>query len=423
MRKVYSVLISGILFFSCDHSRNSNYAGLDVDYCPPVDSSIDAVAEIPINRINVFLETSGSMAGYMPRSSPATEFQKVLPDVISLLNTKNNLVKFYSIYNSKTKFSELEIGNARNKILNGDFNWSGSTYLPVMLDSINHYLKEDVVNIFVSDAIYSPETGDIKEAELATTDIRDKISRYANTYSTFAVCLYSEYRRKTRPVKDSPYYLIIQGQAKKVETIVQIISQSISRNNQPYEDVNFGWNYETPFYSILPYTETNSNFTAEPCSSQKDAFVKLSDITLDKDSVNFWMGIDLKRYPTFVTNPSYLQSNLSLSVEDGAGKIVSIRERKPIGLDLDDQDLAARCTHFLKINLLELNTPVSQLSLSLKYARPDWVSYLNESELAKENERQKTFGLERILSAYEQAYMPEDRGFYFEDLKLSLIKD
>jgi hypothetical protein len=411
-------------FSNCGKNGNSEVGAISSGDCPQPDSTQSAdVPKVSIGKINVFLETSGSMSGYMPNSQPATEFQKLIPDLVSILNTQyNQTVNFYSIYNSETSFRRLDISDARSKVLRGDFSWSGSTYLPVMLDSINQYLSEDAVNIFITDAIYSPENADQKSTVLAATDIREKIAPYVDSYSLVSFCLLSEFRNRQNKSVKSPYYLFIQGKPENIQDVANRVSETILRNDQSFEDLNLGWRKQTIYYSILPYTETTPNFTAEPCEGYKDAFVRLSNISLQDDSLSFWMGINLNDLPEYVTSESYLKNNLFLSMDRGTSKITAIQKQLP-NADQDDKSIARNCTHFIRIRINEMNTPATSLNVSLKYSTPDWVSRFNENNLDKEKDREKTFGLRRIVSGYEQAYLQSDNSYFFKDLTIPLTKE
>jgi hypothetical protein len=411
------------VFSNCGKDANSEVATSTGD-CPQSDSiSSAAVLKVSIGKVNVFLETSGSMSGYMPNSEPATEFQKLIPDLVSILNTQYKQgVNFYSIYNSETNFKKLDISNARNKVLRGDFSWSGSTYLPVMLDSINQYLREDAVNIFITDAIYSPENADQKSTILAATDIREKIAPYVGSYSLVSFCILSEFRNRQNKSVRSPYYLLIQGKPENVQDVASLVSETILRNDQSFEDLNLGWPKQNIYYSILPYTETTPNFTAELGEGYNDTFARLSNISLQDDSLSFWMGINLNNLPAYVKSESYLKNNLSLSMDRGTSKITAIQKQLP-NADQDDKCIVKNCSHFIRIRIDEMNTPATSLILSLKYSTPDWVTRFNESNLDNEMNREKTFGLTRIVSGYEQAYLQSDNSYFFKGLTIPLTKE
>ena len=113
-----------LLISSCGHNCKTDCIkyGLDENCCPKIDSTI-AIKKAPlIKHVNIFLETSGSMVGYMPNSNPATDFQRIIPEILSSLSTNfSEIVNFYSIYKSNTPFKKLDLIEAREKILHGEF--------------------------------------------------------------------------------------------------------------------------------------------------------------------------------------------------------------------------------------------------------------------------------------------------------------
>jgi len=253
--------------------------GLDNDCCPKIDSTDLFLPASSIKEINIFLETSGSMEGYMPNLEPATNFQKIIPTIIEKIGILYpNKLNFYSIFDTKHPFSKLNIPTAREKILYGKFEWNGNTYIPEMLDSVSRYLDYKSVNLFISDCIYSPVQEDKKQMEMTKTDIWKIVSKNANSFSTTFFCLYSEFISEVFPSNNSPYYIVLQGAPQNIRLIESIIYQSINDAKQEFKEIYFGLKYARPYYSVLPYSETSANFIAMPCSLFNDAFISIQEI-------------------------------------------------------------------------------------------------------------------------------------------------
>ena len=62
----------------------------------------------------------------------------------------------------------------------------------------------------------------------------------------------------------------------------------------------------------------------------------------------------------------------------------------------------------------------STLHLALKFSNPDWIRTLNED--SSENNREKTFGLEKMMLGFDQAYNGDGEAYFFNNLTISLIK-
>lgn len=418
-----SFLLWGCSSINCKQSCIEE--NLDNDCCPKIDSTDIQIPESSINEINIFLETSGSMQGYMPKSSPATEFQVIIPDILARLNGQfPGKINFYSIYKCNQAFSKLSLDIAREKILKGSYTWSGSTYIPSMIDSImNGYLGHDVANIFISDCIYSPEDSNSKITALTTTDIRTMVYPFTN-YSTSFFSLYSDYRFSSQSTTQaSPYYLILTAKPQNMHLIEKEIITSIQTTDQKYREINFGLNYKKPYFSVLPYTETSENFIANECPAFQNAYLSIQEINLNDDGeqIRFWIGIDLKSFPKYSQEISYLNNNLTLNIENGDVEILDIKVLPYSNIVSDDKDIANRCTHLIQVRVSNLTDCISLINISFKCSIPDWKSTQNES--SDENNREKTYRLNDLISGFEQAYCSENNEYFFKDLGISLIKE
>jgi len=432
MRKIYLIIYVLSVLFSCKSNNCKQFCsekGLDQNCCPKIDSSLISIVQPNIKEINIFLETSASMQGYMPRSNPATEFQTIIPDIISKLDENfKGKVKFYSVFKSNTPFTKMRLNEARENILKGGFNWSGSTYIPAMIDSITKsYLKKSTINILLSDFIYSPEDKNSKIVQLAATDIR-AVSNSLTSYSTTFICLFSEYRSTVCSNKmsttKSPYYAFLQGNPENIRIIEKLFHESIKNSNIKYNELNFGLKYNRPFYSVFPYTETTSNFIANSCAPIQDSYLSIQDISQDSGGNNiieFWLGLDLGGFPEYSRDSVYLKNNLKCKIGNGVAKIVKIEFIPYSNVHKDDIPIAQKCSHIVKFRVSGLSECVSILSLSLKFTMPTWKNTLNEN--LDENNRERTFGLEKIISGFEQAYCSEDSAYFFKNLQISLIKE
>jgi len=426
MRKIYVIFLVLFVCLSCNSNKCRQLCsdkGLDDNCCPKIDSTTLVISAAKFDKINIFIETSGSMAGYMPASKPATEFQILITDILSKLNSKfSGKVSIYYMAEQNKPCIRIDFAKAKNDVLNGDFIWSGSTYIPSMLDSVSDYLKNNSVNVLVSDFIYSPQKGKSKITEIASSDIYSLVTPF-NKYSASFICLFSEYRSSIcankNPTDKSPYYLLVQGKAENIRVVESVLYESIAKSNSEYKEINFGLNYKMPFYSVLPYTETTSNFIANSCASFQDAFVSIQEINESK--IEFWLGLDLNDFPEYSKTNEYLRQNLEIQLENGVFEIVTIEKLPYSNIVADDKQIAQKCTHIVKLKISNLSECVSVLSLSLKCALPDWRKTLNEN--IAENNREKTFGLEKIISGFEQVYCPKQSEYFFKNLPISLIKE
>lgn len=429
MRKTLLLFLALPILLSCNPNKCRQLCtdkGLDEECCPKIDSTALLLANAKIDKINIFIETSGSMAGYMPRSTPATEFQKTVPDILSKLNSNfSGKVFIYYMAEHNRPCIRTDLSKVQNDILYGNFNWQGSTYIPTMIDSVNNYLSSSTINILISDFIYSPEKEKGKITAIASTAIYSLVTPF-NNYSASFICLFSEYRSSIcadkNPTEKSPYYLFLQGKAENIRVIETVIYESISKSNSASKEINFGLNYKMPFYSVLPYTDNTSNFIANQCEAYQNAYLSIQEINLrDTGFVKFWLGMDLNDFPEYSKTKDYLNQNLKVKLNNEECEIMDIIKLPSSNIHEDDKQIAQNCTHIIKIKISNITECVSVASISLKCTLPTWYNVINEPD--SQNNREKTFGLEKIISGFEQAYCPKQSEFFFKNLPISLIKE
>lgn len=394
---------------------------LDENYCPEIDTTIKPLPSPSINTINIFFDASGSMTGFMPTTKPSSEFQILIPDIISkFVSEFGGKVNFFPIYNSAAPMKSLAVNDAVNRIIYGTLAQNGGdTYIPTMLDSIyKGYFGSDAVNIFLSDCIYSPKDKEKKQAEQATREIRETISRYTKNYSTSVFCLLSQFNK----IANSPYYLIVFGKPENNHQVEHIILDAVTTKKQVFHQTNFGLQYDKPFYSVLPYTENSPNCIANPCTNLKDAFanVTVQNWNAENDSTSFWVALNLKELPSYATTQSYLDSNMAITMQKGTAKITSISSTAPKGLDKDDKVLADKSTHFVRISISSLDDCATTILLGLRYSTPNWIRELNQTE--SESNGDKTFGLQRMMNGFSEAYKQNEPAYFFNNIIVSIIK-
>lgn len=395
---------------------------LDENYCPIIDTTIKALPNPSIKEINIFIDASGSMTGFMPTTKPSTEFQILIPDIISKLETEFiGKINIYPIYNSNSPMKKSSsVSDVHNGIIYGTLaQKAGDTYIPTMLDSIyKGYFNPYAVNIFLSDCIYSPRNTEKKQAEQATREIRETISNYTKNYFTSVFCLFSQFNK----ISNSPYYLIVFGKPENNHHVENIIVNSITTKKQNFHQTNFGLQYNKPFYSVLPYTENSPNCYANPCTNLNNAFVnvEVQNWNAESDTMSFWIALDLKELPSYAQTKNYLDSNLVLTMQKGTAEITKITTSAPKGIDKDDKEIADKSTHFVHIKVSSFEECATTIHLELKYATPNWISELNQTD--SESNGDKTFGLERLMNGFAEAYKQEKTTYFFNNLNVSLIK-
>lgn len=420
---IFLFLISGCGRKPCELTQELiDKNKLDDNYCPIVDTTIKPLPNPAINEINIFIDASGSMTGFMPTTRPSTDFQILVPDIISSLETEfNGKINIYPIYNSKSPMKKSSsVSDVHKGIIDGTLaQKAGDTYIPTMLDSIyKGYFSPNAVNIFISDCIYSPNNKEKKYAEQATREIRQSISTYTNDYFTSVFCLFSQFNK----ISKSPYYLIVFGKPENNHHIENIIENSIANKKQNYFQTHYGLKYDRPFYSVLPYTNVSANCIANACTSLANTYanVEVYDWKSGNDSLFFWIALDLKNFPEYTKSGEYLKKNLDFSPSSKDITITEITSSVPKGLDNHDKIIANSSTHFVRVKVLNIEECAITIHLGLKYDTPSWINDLNQTE--SESNGEKTFGLERLMNGFAEAYKQDKPAYFFNNLTVSIIK-
>lgn len=382
---------------------------------------INPIKKKLLSNINFFIETSGSMKGYMSPTSGATEFQQLLPDFLRRINDET-VLNSYSIFDSKSIFKKENFRLlVESKIPKGGFSWSGDTYIPTIIDSIGKYLSPNSVNVFVSDCIYSPEPGNAGNTAQEISQIRSVFNPVAKNFATSIFSLKSKFYHKGRPVVLSPYYLILQGNPDNLAAVRKMLLQSIATFSQSFSEINFGFPYFQPYYSILPYTEASGSFIGDK-NLKANNYESISDVEFIKGTANqFWLALDLSSYPLFASDTTYLNNNLSLVCDNGTAKIIVIKSALS-SVKQNEQGIAQRCSTYLRIEFSEFYKPIDNIKLSLKSTNPRWISLLNSDDLStSESNRTLTYGLSNIITGIDQAYNKDGVAKYFiKDLQFQL---
>lgn len=136
--------------------------------------------------------------------------------------------------------------------------------------------------------------------------------------------------------------------------------------------------------------------------------------------MSFWIGLNLNNYPSYATTQNYLDSNLTLSMEKGTAKILSITNNPPKELHKDDKTISDSSSHFIHIRVSQLDDCATSIQLALKFSTPKWISDLNQTETEINGE--KTYGLERMMKGFGEAYKQNEKSYFFNNLNVSLIK-
>lgn len=193
MRFVKSVLALAVCFIVCSillqscgktHRRNIPLAG----------DTLPVKPSLPNPIMNVYVENSGSMDGYV---KGVTEFEQIVYNYLSDIKISNLSDTLNLNYiNSKIIPQGSDISDFIEKLEPTTFRQRGgnrqTSDIAVVLKSILSEMKENCVSIFVSDCIFSPGKGKDATRYLVNqqTGIKVAFADYLNQHPEFSVMTY-----------------------------------------------------------------------------------------------------------------------------------------------------------------------------------------------------------------------------------------
>lgn len=162
--------------------------------------------------VNVYLETSGSMNGYV--NGGTSKFQQVVKEYLSSINNANfaGKVNYYYI-NSQITPKGQNLGQYITKLTPQNFasaGNTGTTDIGTLFKTILSKTDNNTISIFISDCIISPGKNTNTQAYLPgqMTDVRDAVVSYVNQYKDLACLVYqvdSEFNGTYYDYQDTPH--------------------------------------------------------------------------------------------------------------------------------------------------------------------------------------------------------------------------
>lgn len=355
-------------------------------------------------NINVYLENSASMDGYVKGN---TEFEKIIFDYltnIQISNSINSLNLFY--INSKILPQNQTLKNYISTLEPDNFKQKGGnrgiTDIADVLQAILSTTSKSEIAIMITDGIFSPGKGtDAKEyIESQQTIIRKSFSDYlvknSNTgiiiyqlYSKFEGCYYNKIDDCVLLKEERPFYIWIIGDSKHLKKITEEAPINKFKANFKYNSYSITKGNKTLKYAV----KINSgNFNLSKSSPktdiekfQKDNRSGIYQFSVDAD----FSGLLLNE--GFLTNPnSYDISNKSFNI--------SITKSSIKGY-----------THTLNLTSSKIPTK-GKIEVKLLSKTPQWVDQVNDDDGSKPI-IEKTYGIKYQIEGVQEAFT-FDNEFY-----------
>lgn len=432
-KNIFTSLLLGVLFLtSCGNgdeavTRTEEASCANAPQAPIADK---------LDTLNIIVETSGSMKGFMPTQNRQTAFQQQVDDLLA--NAESNKATFEKLrlYTAQDNIRTIGYDRFQSMLRQGLAQAGASTPIPDLLRQIStRYTGPGQVSVFISDFIYSPPnardrdyiSNDIRRA-LAPLQERDMAVAVFGFQSEFQGTFYpagSKNGGKALPVQNCcetevPYYVWIMGP----EPAVRLAASKLFSNNGAVA-MQAGYNRIKPAYGVLPGSGRSGSWYLGGAGNQ----TLLVDNTqeLRQGEVSFTVGINLESLPDQFASEEYLRDHLQVQARNGKAAVENVMSRKNFSDNekpsAKDRQLIECYTHLVKVNVTGMddrNSPLN-LSLSLPAKNPAWTENWTTDDDRNINEAgARTFALNEILDGLRALY-PQEREDVF-NLDLSIKK-
>jgi hypothetical protein len=392
------------------------------------DSASISSSSVPvsISRVNVYLETSASMAGYL---SGATEFKDELAALVSQLDkfqTQGFIANTgYFIIPRDTAVQKLADAGAFLNLLKSPKSAIGANSLIVdILNMLQARNNAETINIFVSDFILSDI--DINNKSIVQGQVSRIFNRYQSAGTATSIYAFiSEFNGKYYPYPkgvqeyskvERPFYIWIFGNSQKVDAL----NQALKKNGfSPEEELHFGFDFNaSPTFRVMNYAGKQGSYVVTRNN------LGLENVELYKGrNLEIGLGMDLSAFPDKITASRYLTTNLQFEGKNVEGEIVSVQPINKVQLQKSDNLLAEnnKLTHLVTVQISAIRGKQGSFSLTLAKHDTPWFEEWNTDDDSKaEKNEGKTFALAYLIGGVRQAY--KDNADYFT-INVPVVKE
>jgi hypothetical protein len=412
--KNYFIIPAMLLIINCGGTHKKKKA-------PVV--AVNTVAAV--TRINFFMETSASMAGYL---AGGTEFKNTILNLLSQLsaNQWNAPLNNYFIADTLMAFNG-STQNFINAVAVTAAAKGKSSQMDKLFQMIANKNGPNEISLFVSDCILSYSDKEIrKNPEINRENAAGALK--SNIFSTFVnlrnknICAsvygftssfkgkYFNYQNKPIPLNGNeprPYYLWAIGN----KDLLPLFNAQLK---QLPAFVPTGITMDFGLYSS-PVQQYEVLYTYAKSGAWSTIHNKLEDVTVSRKSKPvFSVAVNLDPLPLYAKDTNYLLKYLLKEQQDisfnllRAAAVSRIDKSK---LKKNEKDILNHNTHILVIEITDIYKPGNiSLRLPLRYdtayRRMSTMDDRNKSGLAG-----KTFAFEHLIDGVKEAYQSSNQYF------------
>ena len=401
MKKALVVLFSIVLFLNACGNNKESGKGISSSPASPSEPLTKVVATKPI--VNVYVENSGSMFGYI---SSGNDFDRSLSSLLTNIKVSeySDVINLHYI-NSKVFKQNADIPTfIRSTNVHNAQTWPGDlarTDMCALFDTVTSYVNHNNISIFVSDCIFSPGSGVYAqnyigaEKDCITLNINQKLK---NKNLAFIVLrLISEFRGNYFDCQDNPtpieserpYYIWIIGTKENIAAFKQKISMAKIEGQLQNTYTIFKSEINTS-YAVQLNPKIGTFDRKTPTTIKKTKKDKYSNKFM------FSIGVD---FSSILVDDSYLTNPENYKISNPNYKI-----------EIDKKQMGNH-THLIKVTTTAKIISPTKLTIQLKNHIPDWVDKFSDescNNINSDGMMQKTFGLKSIIHGIYSAYNYND---------------
>jgi len=431
-----ALMLFSLFSASCSNDKDGDGISDNLDKCPAVKGTgPDGCPEKRgLNAVHFFLETSGSMGGYFKGNA---EFPTIISDLTAKIDKSIKPIDIFFIAESTDKFNGSPQALS-SEIANRKVSPQKSSQLHKIIADIAERTDSFDISLLVSDCILSFTDAEIrKDPEINKNAAPSTLKN--NIYATFADLnkkkgfgasvyafkskfngTYYDYQNRKTELKGErrPFYVWVIG---RKDMLAKFDAQLADISSfKPDNELHFGLADEAvTAFNIFPTIGREGADWME--NGDRNGIESVGDPK--KAPVQFCVGLDLNRLPSYAQTVSYLQEHLVLDPKgcEASFKIVPKKDVDVSKLRSEPQKAAfEQCTHMMlvKVTSLALKNASIAARLPLRYDTwyQDW-SCMDDKNLSVSCSG-KTFALEHLINGVREAYETKNADYINIDLKL-----
>lgn len=392
--------------------------------------------------VNVYIENSGSMNGYVEGN---TQFKGAIRDLLVMLKY------YYDEKNLKINFinSSIYPTNVQSDIESFSKSLSTKTFKvgDIYSSNLNNIFKQiltktskNTISILLSDCIYSIQgnkTEDLLSDQKSLTKSAF-LTKFKNNEplattivklnSSFNGTYYDKDNKKTHLNNISrPYYMSIIGSEKAMDNFnsnIELSKNKVEGFENKYNLTLKDYSKEI-YYSVISTKEDSGRYKPDREHKSNGAVQGIEDVSINNrnsSSFIFSVALDLSSIPI---EESYITDTFNYRITEGDYKIKGIYkfDKKQLGPSSINMLSKAKAepTHYIVFESTKPN--FTNLSFTLNKQIPNWVyttSTNDDSNILKSPN--STFGIKYLIEGISEAYETQSKNNNYLELTINIKK-